>query len=197
MSINDEYYVIERAGGSEYPLLEWHDDENRSPFYKRRHVPITKPIKLELGPPVPDRPVMVDYHSLPEPVIGQKIVDVIDPLSIDGIQLVPADVEMPSGENLRYWLLHVLTKIACMDRSLSKAKFSDVLPGRATTIDHLVLDEKILSDIPLEKRLIFVLEESVSTYLFHESIMNAIMSVEPVGCRFFRVAGWNDSAGFR
>jgi len=195
MSINDEYYVIERAGGSEYPLLEW--NQRSITYNKGKPVPLTDPIKLRLGAPVPDNPVMVDYHSLPRPVIGQKIVDALDPLSVDGIQLVPADVEMPDGGNLRYWLIHVYNRIACVDRMLSKAKFSDVLPGRATTIDHLVLDEKILSDIPLEKRLIFVLEESVSTYLFHESIMKAVMEVEPVGCRFFRVAGWNDSAGFR
>ncbi len=194
MSLNDEYYVIERAGGSEYPLLAW--NQKSGAFYKSKPVPVTEPIKLRLGAPVPSSPVMADYHSLPEPVIGYKIVDVLDPLSIDGIQLVPADVEMPDGEKLRYWLIHVFNEIACVDLNKSICTI-DEDDGDIMDIEHLVLDEQILSDIPLEKRLIFVLEESVSTYLFHESIMKAIMGVEPVGCRFFRVASWNDSAGFR
>ena len=45
--------------------------------------------------------------------------------------------------------------------------------GDILDIKTLVLDEDILSDIPLERRLIFVLAESTSTYLFHQSIKDA------------------------
>jgi hypothetical protein len=192
MTINEDYYVINRAGGSQYPLLEW--DQRSGIFSKGLPVTVTEPIKLRLGAPVPKKPVMVDYHSLPEPVVGQKIFNVLNPLDIDGTQLHPADVKMPDGEKLRYWLLHVFNEIICVDRDKSKVSLSR--SGRVQGIDRLVLDEDILQNIPLEKRLIFVLKESVSTCLFHKSIMDAVMAVNPVGCRFFPVTSWNDDSSF-
>jgi hypothetical protein len=191
MTINKDYYVIDRAGGSQYPLLEW--NQLSLIFYKGKPVTVTEPVKLRLGAPVPKNPVMVDYHSLPKPVVGQKIFNVLNPLNIDGTQLLPADVEMPDGEKLRYWLLHVFNKITCLDRDKS---ICDIDDGYVMDIERLVLDEDILQNIPVEKRLVFVLKESVSTCLFHKSIMDAVMAVNPVGCRFFPVTSWNDDSSF-
>ena len=46
MSMNTEYFVIKRGGGSDYPLLAWDDDED---FYRplaksaARGHPVTEP----------------------------------------------------------------------------------------------------------------------------------------------------------
>ncbi len=69
--------------------------------------------------------------------------------------------------------------------------------GDILDIKTLVLDEDILSDIPLERRLIFVLAESTSTYLFHQSIKDAIMAIKPEGLQFFRADQWGSSAVFQ
>ncbi len=65
---------------------------------------VSEPIKLCLGPPIPDQPVMVDYHSLPKPVVGERIKNVLEPLHIGGTQLIPAHI--PVGDDVYdYWLL--------------------------------------------------------------------------------------------
>ena len=63
-------------------------------------------------------------------------------------------------------------------------------------IDALVLDERVLQDIPLERRLVFVLAESTSTYVFHHSVVEHVLAPKPEGLRFIRVDRWNDASGF-
>ncbi len=192
--ITQDYFVIERGGSNNYPLLEW--DQNAGPFRKGKPVTVTEPIKLRLGAPVPAHPEMVDYHSLPRPVVGERIKNLLEPMNIDGIQLIPARIPV-EGRMHDYWLLHVFNEISCLDRDKSKCAYSK--RGRVIDIKDLVLDEAVLQAIPLEKRLIFVLGESTSTYLFHRSIKDAIMALEPApkGLQFFCADVWGSDAVFR
>ncbi|MBZ4416008.1 hypothetical protein [Myxococcus sp. RHSTA-1-4] len=50
-------------------------------------------------------------------------------------------------------------------------------------IDKLVLDEKVLGEIPLEQRLVFVLAESTSTYLFCQSVAERVLALHSEGPR--------------
>jgi hypothetical protein len=188
-----DYFVIMRAGPSSYPLLEW--DEYRVGFVRPLPVKVTAPVKLRLGAPVPRAPVMVDYHSLPEPVVSERIKGTLESLDLFGMQLVPADVKVKADDVRRYWLLHVFNWIACIDRQRSVCKFDS--DGDALGISKLVLDEKVLEAIPPERRRAFVLSESPSVYLFHQSVVEQVLALQPEGLRFIRVDQWNDSAGFR
>ena len=192
--INQEYFVIERGGSNNYPLLEW--DQSSGLFDKGKPVTVTEPIKLRLGAPVPAKPEMVDYHSLPEPVIGERIKNLLEPMNIYGIQLIPANISVEE-EIYHYWLLHVFHEISCLDKDKSICAYSK--RGRVIDIKHLVLDENILQEIPLEKRLIFVLRESTSTYLFHRSIKDSIMALDPAskGIQFFCADVWGSDVVFR
>ncbi|MBZ4420425.1 imm11 family protein [Myxococcus sp. RHSTA-1-4] len=188
-----EYFVIMRAGPSSYPLLAW--DEFSGPFFRGVFAPFTRPIRLRLGAPVPRNPVMVDYHSLPTPVVSERLKDVLEPMDLHGVQLVPADVKVAPDDVRRYWMLHVYNEIACIDRQRSTLSlYSD---GDVLGIDKLVLDENVLREIPLEQRRVFVLAESTSTHLFHQSVMDPLMALQPEGVRFIRADQWNDGAGFR
>jgi hypothetical protein len=188
-----EYFVIMRAGPSSYPLLDW--DEYRVGFGKPAPVDATRPVKLRLGSPVPRAPVMVDYHSLPNPVVSERIKATLEPLDLFDAQFVPADVKVTPDDVRRYWLMHVYNRIACIDRQRSALSFySD---GNVLGIDKLVLDEALLREIPLEKRRVFVLSESTDVYLFHTSVVERVLALQPEGVRFLRVDQWNDSAGFR
>ncbi|HYO60235.1 imm11 family protein [Archangium sp.] len=188
-----DYFVLERAGPSNYPLLEW--DALYWGFGKPQPVAIKEPVRLRLGDPVPRKPVMVDHHSLPEPVISTRLKEVLEPLELFGVQFVPADVKVREGEVLRYWLVHVYNEISCLDRQ--QAKFTTLPSGRIFDFDRLVLDEKVLGEIPLERRRVFILAEWRSAYLFHRSIVEKVLALQPEGLRFFRVDEWSDSAGFR
>jgi hypothetical protein len=138
---------------------------------------------------------MVDYHSLPTPVVSERLKDALAALDLFGLQLVPADVEVKPDDVRRYWLLHVFNKIACIDRQRSALSFySD---GDVLGINKLVLDEKVLQEMPPEQRRVFRLEESTSVYLFHHSVVEQVLALNPEGLRFVRVDQWNDSAGFK
>lgn len=194
MSVNTEYYVIGRANNNNHPLLGW--GQSSLPFNKGKPVQVTEPIKLVLGPPIPDHPVMADYHSLPRPVIGKKIKDVLEPLNIDGIQLVPAKVDArDKGLGvLDYWLVHVFNEIECMDKDKSISTYDSL--GDASDIKKLVLSETELNPIPLDMRLIFRLAECSPTHLFHQSIVDKILAVKPEGVRFIRVDQWSHGSSF-
>ncbi len=188
--MQSDYFVLERGGPSSYPLLDW--DQSGSAFFKSRPVNVTEPIRLRLGAPVPRNPVMVDHHSLPEPVLSTRLKEALEPLELYGVQLVPADVRVKS-EVLRYWLLHVFNEIDCLDKQRSACTFYS--SGWVLSINKLVLDEAVLREIPLEERLVFLLEHMV--YLVHRTVMEHLMALKPEGIRFIPASAWNDSAGFR
>lgn len=190
-----DYFVIERAASNVHPLLGW--AQSASMFRKGKPVSVSEPVRLRLAEPVPFAPEMVDHHSLPAPVVSQRLMQALAQLGLPGVQLIPADVPVRESV-LRYWLVHVYNRLACLDRSQSV--FTQSPSGLLLlSLDSLVLDEKVLSNIPLEQRLVFVLAESTSVHLFHRSVVDRVMSLTPPpeGLRFIPVPDWNDSAGFR
>jgi len=191
-----EYFVIESAPNNNHPLLTM--DEEVVGLGRPEPLVFSGPLQLRLGAPVPRAPVMVDHHSLPQPVFSARIVEALEPLGLYGVQFVPADVTVKQGAVLRYWVLHVFNEFQCLDRQRSIYEF---FPGHevALSLDKLVLDERVLQEVPLERRLLFVLAESTATYVFHRSVVERVLALTPPpeGLRFIRVDRWNDSAGFQ
>jgi len=91
--------------------------------------------------------------------------------------------------------LEVFNWIACIDRQSSAVSLSR--RDTVLSINKLVLDEKVLQEIPLVRRRVFVLTESPSVYLFHQSVVEQVLALQPEGVRFIRVDPWNDGADFR
>lgn len=193
-TMQTDYFVVMRAGPSSYPLLEW--DEFGPNLSRPAPVQLTRPVQLRLGKPVPRNPIMVDYHSLPRPVVSERLKDVLEALDLHGLQCIPADVKVKPDDVRHYWLLHVYNKIACIDRQRS-ALAIDEDDGGVLGIDKLVLDEAVLREIPMERRLVFRLAEATSTHLFHHTVVERMLAIQPEGVRFVRVDRWNDSAGFK
>ncbi|MFP2930233.1 imm11 family protein [Pyxidicoccus sp. 3LG] len=189
----DRYYVVGRAGSNRYPLLAWDEDGLR--YMRFEPVDDGRPIRLRLGSPAPAVPVMTDYHSLPSPVVSQRVRDVLAALPLVGVQLVPADVRVRGEDVRRYFLVHVYQRVAAIDRERSVLDlFED---GDVLGIQNLVLDMEKIAEVPLEQRLVFRLMESPSVHLFHESVVDAVLALQPEGVRFTPANGWSDSAGFR
>ena len=191
-----EYFVIEAEANNSHPLLQW--DEMLLGFSRPEPVAVAHPVRLRLGSPVPRHPVMVDHHTLPQPVFSTRVMEALEPVGLYGVQLVPADVKVDGDDVRRYWVLHVFNRIRCVDRERSVCTFfprQDVV----LSMERLVLDERVLGEIPLEQRLLFVPTESTSTYVFHRSLVERVLALTPPpeGLRFIRVDRWNDSAGFQ
>ncbi|RKH34091.1 imm11 family protein [Corallococcus sicarius] len=192
--MQSEYFVLLRARSQQHPLLAW--DQSALAFRKGRPVEEREPVKLKLGEPVPSKPVMVDHHSLPTPVVSSRLKAVLKAAQLQGVQFVPADVQVGDAV-LRYWLVHMWRAIRCMDRE--RSIFEETGIGQVIlSLDRLVLDEAVLHEVPLEERLAFRLAESV-VYLFHRSVVDRVLELTPPpeGLRFIPVAEWNDSSGFR
>ncbi len=193
--LQDEYYVIKRENNNNYPLFAW--AQSAREYNRGKPVEYTEPLKMTLQKPVQRNFEWADYHKLSGSVISKKILDVLLPLDLYGVQLIPAKVSNPhdpSAEPHDYWYVHVWNRIQCLDRDKSELELYE--DGDIAGIEKMVLNEKALGKIKPDKRMIFELEEDCTVHLVHESVKKAIESVEPKGVRFFKAAEWGSDRIF-
>jgi len=195
--LQEEYYIIERVNNDNYPLFSW--DQLSGDFGMGRPVEYQEPVKFRLGSSASPNFEWVDYHSSPDPIVSKKIVEALIPLDLYGVQFVPAKVRNPKdkspfAEVKDYWFIHVWNRIACLDRENSELELYD--DGAIFGIEKLILDENTLGLFELRKRLIFELTEKASVLLVHQTIKDAIESVNPKGCRFFKATDWRSDIVF-
>lgn len=192
----DDYYVMESENNDDYPLFAW--DQTSEDIIKGVPVKSVTPRMVRLSEPLSPGYKLVDYHVIPEPVLSTRFKNVLAMLGIPGVQLLPLILNLPRPRTPladAYWLLHAASAIACLDKDQSDVEYSKS-GSTIFGINKLVLDEKILANIPLEKRLLFVLVENVSVYLLHKSVVETINNSQFTGCRFFRVSDWNSDVAF-
>ncbi len=198
MSMNNEfdYYLIESAPNCQSPLL-MNDDEINSggTMFLRRmeRVDTNKIIHLTFNPPFPPKPDMTDYLFLQcRAVFSKKIYDILKTVEIKAFQLVPALIKDPQGnEYSDYWIAGVYNEYAFLDKNNSKFSRIDS-SGCWKMIKSMVIDQKLMSEVPLEERLIYVGKESSAYVYYHKSIVDLIMSVNPTGVKFIPVEEWEN-----
>ncbi len=122
-----------------------------------------------------------DYASLPEHSFSKRVIEEAGLKHIYGINFVPAHVEH-KGATHEFYILNFLNEIECLDKINSKYNWNKK-SQEIRSIRKLVLDMEKLKQIPLKKRLIFLLEEG-SIALFHKSIVEQIMKTNPKGMKF-------------
>jgi len=195
MNTNEfEYYFIGRENNDQYPLLIADTD---CPPYLRKEEFIENPetMKFCFGKPIPRKPKMVDYHSAIYPVVSQKIYDVLAPMNIKGIQLIPAIITGEKNEIYEnYWFINICNLFPALDREKSVCEWDSM--GVAFYMETIVLNEDYLKTIPLEERLVFFLSENRVKQFFHKSVVDAIMATNPEGLRFYNVREWEDGMQF-
>ena len=195
MNTNEfEYYIIGMLGIANAPLLI--EDEG-CPFYIKQKEYIENPERMFfcLGAPVPRNPVMVDYHPVPYTVVSKKIYDILQPLFINGVQLIPATIT--GKDNVLYedyFYLHIYNIYELLDRDLSVYDWDDFIE-QAEDIEKIVISKNI-EKIPLKERLIFKLKEDPTFEFYHKSVVDAIMATNPEGISFTKVEDWNIGTAF-
>jgi hypothetical protein len=197
-NINEEYFIPMRTQLLDAPILEWGDEEDDSPFFDGTPVPenMISPIALELGEPEPHKPRMVDYHPLPEFVASEKIKNVLEEINPFGIQLIPAEITVVDQIYANYWLVYVTNRIeGYLDRE--ESEFVENWAGKIIDMTKILLDSEKITEIPLEKRLIFKLNEFNLHEIIHESIVEKIMDTSPEGVKFWPLTEWDDDAYFK
>jgi hypothetical protein len=189
-----EYYLIARENNDQYPLLV--EDSNCPPYtLEREAINNPRPMEYRFGKPTPRKPKMVDYHSAVNSVISKKLYDVLAPMNIKGVQLIPALINGNNNEIYDdYWYVHIYNYFPALDREKSNCRWDSM--GVAYQMRKIVLNEEYLKTIPLEERLVFFLSENRVKQFFHKSVVDAIMDTNPEGLRFHNVREWQEGLQF-
>ena len=194
-STNDEfeYYIIDRAGDKAYPLIGPEDDSRHTMMYTMSKTRIENPelTHFKFRDPIPKKPVIGDYFPSPESIVSSKIADVLNAMHITGIQLIPAEIETNTGDILKdYFYIHIYNHLKAVDREKSEYTEDDYDPDLLLWIESLELDKNVLKNVPLVERLVFKLYEDSSIHLYHKTVVDAIMAVNPEGVSFTKVEDW-------
>lgn len=195
-----EYYLIDSDYKPTTPLLRDDDDEDEDTWFLVEEDPVKEriePLKLCFNSPIPKKVIMIDYHSLPSSVVSKKIFEVLDEMKIWGIQLLPAEIRNNKTNEIYsdYWVIYVYNKIRCLD--MKNAEYTLFKSDRKVkSINKLILDREILSQIPLEKRLVFSLKEAVSCKVYHKSVVDAVLAANPEGVIFTPIEEWYEGIQF-
>ena len=187
MSINQEYYVLEKTKNNKQPLLKW--SKHHGIFCKGKPVSIDECLAFENMFPELVRQDSTDFYFAPEPVIAARIKEFLLSKKIPDVQFLKAQIRIsPEIIYKDYYLLHLYKEIACLDKKKSKIKAVDEL---FFIIEKIALDEKILELIPLKERLFLRLAEQPNIYLIHFSLKKEISTLNPQGVSFVSCAEWS------
>jgi hypothetical protein len=189
-----DYYLIESEGSYTSPALVEDDEFDDVDYLYDMEMASDDTIShLTFRPPLPQKPQMIDYHFVNGgwQVYSKKIYDVLKTKDIIGLQLVPAIIRGKKNEEYTdYWIANVHQEYAFLDENMSKRKGSIDSYGRWGMVLKMVLNKDLISNTPLENRLIFVTKESGSYILYHKSIVDLIMSANPIGLKFISIDKW-------
>ena len=199
MSYNElDYHAIVSTYADRVPILDWNEDdyELRGSLRFDRPWSFTEPMQLSIGMCSSRKPKLVDYFSSTESVVSQKVADVLAPINIHGMQLMPAQLTLKTGEVHALTWIHTWHFFFCVDRRRSRIVWSEFTPNMTHHIERIAFDVDILASVPLEQRLVFKLGESSDITFYHRSVMEAILAVKPVGVRFVPYEQWTEGALF-
>ena len=200
---NFDYYLIGSDSTKSVPLLMPYKDQSTSFILGREPIDFNNKLddfnglmELCFRPPVPANPKMVDFHELPSSVFSKKIYDVLQPMNIDGLQLLPARVMGKNNEIYNdYFVAYIYKRIKCLDMDHSVYDVSKV-DGKISWVHRFFIDKNVLKKIPLKERLVFLLEEDMPKRIYHKSVVDVIMDTKPVGIKFYQIPEWYEGIQF-
>jgi hypothetical protein len=166
---NSKYYLIKRKTDQAYPLVDILEYEE-------------EPWELELSSPVPRKPVMADYLSGARDVFTKRIADVMQAMNMEGVCFHSTEVDDTRGTIYdNYVCLETNDNIyKLMDKEQSEYEEDDDI----YSFSKLVIDRKKLNKIPLNKRLCMRIYEAPGYHVYHQSVVDAVMALEPTGMYF-------------
>jgi hypothetical protein len=156
----------------------------------------------------PSNKVSEDYvtgmDGLPRFLSG-RLAEVLKGLKVYGLKIEPTawagkqkkrtetffefGVSPEGGESWQSYQLDIM--------DMEKSKFAEKtkkdkrrgLEWTVYDIDKFAIDEKKLKNIPLEKRLIFGLDQAPRYLAFHKNVVEAINAINPTGIKFVPLEG--------
>lgn len=183
MNNESEYYFMCRKDDQAYPLVKIVDEE-----YKENSA--LKLMHLEFNDTILSNPVMADFLSGSKDIVTKRIADIIKGFLLKGVGFIPTELTTPKGDIIDDYIC-VLVDCNTFE-ALNKEKSVYTRKRVSYNIQKLVLDQEALKKIPEEIRLAFHLREAPGYYLYHKSIVDAIMAANPTGVFFQNIENFND-----
>ena len=177
---NSKYYFVESKGDKAYPLVA-------SQNFTKVKFGKADILEVIIRPPVPRKPVMADFLSGSKDVFDKRITDVMQSMNMEGVRFFPAEVDDTKGNiHNNYTCVYVddnTYNLLDLEKSTYEVDDDDE-DEIIYTAQRVVIDRKKLNEIPLNKRLGMRLDEAPGYTLYHQSVVDAIMALEPTGMYF-------------
>lgn len=172
---NSKYYFVERKGDQAYPIIDIQNLTNVQ--FGRERI-----LQCCIGEPRPRNPVMADFLSSGKDIFTKRIADVMQSMNMEGVRFFPVEIDDTKGTiHDDYVCVYVDDNTyQLMDKELSVYHYED----RIYSFSKLIIDREKLNEIPLNKRLGMRLREYPGMYLYHQSVVDAVMALEPTGMYF-------------
>jgi hypothetical protein len=186
-------------GANNHPLLTWGSTDN-DPFIFPKPIEegdLELPLKIWFSPPYPKNPEMADILFLyGDLAMSEKVKSLFEKMNIYGVQFFPIEITTNKDKVIEgYYAFHPFNRIAAVDKNnYVGSPVTD--RGRIDSLQQFSLDENVLNDIPLEKRLVFHLAESKTKRLVHKTVYEAMINENLTGFSFFRIDEWDSNAMF-
>ena len=134
-----------------------------------------------------------DFHKTPRFLVSEKFKQVIETFNPQHVDFYQADII--NGEKVwsAHYFMHVWNVYRAMHQGRSKIDGTYI--DDDFILESLSLNEQLLDKIPLQERLIFVLDEDPK-FLFHETVVAALKAANLSGLGFIKVKDWGISSAF-
>ena len=142
-------------------------------------------LNVKTEKPIQSKSQLSDYIGGATDLFHQRIIEVLQNMGTEGVKYFPV--------RLDGWKENIYDDYICvfaennMYKLLDEELSSYSYRNRMYRIGKYVIDKEKLADIPLGKRLCMHVEEMLGYCLYHQSVVDAIMALEPVGMSFYNV----------
>jgi hypothetical protein len=183
-------------GANNHPQLAW-GKTRKAPFLKAEQIDettLTLPLQIVFDEPYPKNYEMADFLMLGAQFANsEKFKNCFEKLNIYGVQFVPIEITSNKGDVISgHYAAHFWNKLSAIDKDNYVGDPLDMFET-IPNLSKFSLDAKLLTNIPLEKRLVFGLTEDKTIIIVHQSVYEAIQAANLTGMRFFRVDDWDES----
>lgn len=180
-----EYYTIKLKGQSSAPLLI----EDVPIIDSTRMINSDSVIHLSISESSSKKLkmtdcLMTDHHRA---VFSDKIYNILKPVPINGLQLLPTVIKKGNKKHTNYWLARVYNHYAFFDKENSKYEEIDEETGLWKNMNKIVFDYSTVLEVPPERRLIFIPKEEPSLTIYNKLLADIIMLAKPKGISFVRI----------